>query len=515
MSKENSLNVVKIGKGATINFAGTVSNGLLVILTVWIIARLFDAESLGIYFLGMSVFQLTNFPLATGLRQGVVRYVALLLDKSKEDLNYGTISSALKIAMVSSLLIAVTLYVLAPFLAHIFSEAGLSDFLRILVLATPLFAISTVFLAATRGAQNMEYTVYVRKIVEPGLQLILLVVFFFLGWHLSGLALSVLISLAIGAFLSFYFFKRIFSFYNWRLSYPSNINQILSFSFPLAVSATLSSVILKMDIFALGYFDSATNVGVYSAIIQVAIWISAVQASLNAMVAPVISHFSGQQNFTALGKLLKMITRWTFTICFPIFLLVVFFRVEILQSFGPSFAIGTTSLIFVSLGQLILAGSGPTEFMVVMSGYPKIHLINNILLFGASIFLNATLVPKYGILGASIANLSLMTLLNLAWLLETYLLLKIHPFCTNLLKPLTAGSVALLLIWSIQYLFFFNNTLLSIGSLFFLFFAAYFILLLKLGLEIEEQQILFVIKGKIVSNFSRYRIFADFFDNCL
>jgi O-antigen/teichoic acid export membrane protein len=497
MDKGLPLNIATIGKGVSINVVGTLANGILASFISLIVARLFDAETLGIYALAVAIFEFIIFFLSTGLRQGSVRYIALHAGEGRDNLTYGAVVSALKIALISALFMGLMLFFSSPYLAAFFHKPELTIFLRVLALAIPFFSVSTVFLAATRAVLYMQYTVYVRKVLEPGVKLFLTVIFFLLGWRFLGLALSVSISCALGAVLAYRYFRIAFPWFKQNSKYPSSAKQILNFAIPLTLSSFLSFIIFRSDTFLLGYFETSTDVGVYSAIIQVTVWISAIQVSLNVMIGPIVSDLSSREERAKLKELLRVITRWAFSIAFPLFLFVIFFRNEILQFFGDEFVIGAGSLILVSLGQLILAGTGPTELMVLMSGHSKLHLGNNIVLLGIGIPINVVLISKFGVLGASIANLILWATTNLAWLLETYLLLRIHPFSKSLAKPFIAGGFSFMLAFVIRQWFVPTSQLWGNVILVLILGGGYLIFSFAFGLEKEDLLLFHSAKEKL------------------
>lgn len=490
------MNAVKIGKGVGINFIGTLLNGVFSFLTSIIVARLFDARLLGVFSLGIGILRLVFVLWASGLRQAVVRYAAHESNKAKDSpWVYGTTISALKIALVSSLMATSILFFATPLIANALDEPELVILLRVFALTLPFFAMSTVYLSATRALQYMRYTVYVRKIIEPGLQLLLIVILFLMGFHLTGLAVSALIPLILGAILARLFFRRICNVFTKDARQSASVIEILKFSIPLTLSTLLSYAVFKLDTLFLGYYETSTNVGIYSAAIQVAIWISSIQVSLNTMVAPVISELASKREFLSLQKLFQVTTRWAFTISFPLFLFVVLFRQQVLTIFGQAFEVGSTSLILVSLGQLALAMSGPSEFMLIMSGYPRIHFYNNVALLAISLLMNILLIPKFGILGASVVNATLWILVNIAWIVEVYLVLGIHPMHKGLYKPLVAGlcSFALACVareWILPVDILFGNIALALTMG-----AGYLFSYSVLGFDKAETELLLSAKG--------------------
>jgi O-antigen/teichoic acid export membrane protein len=109
--------------------------------------------------------------------------------------------------------------------------------------------------------------------------------------------------------------------------------------------------------------------------------------------------------------------------------------------FGAEFLPVANVLIVLVIGTSIFAIFGISSSALVVSGHQKLNLVNAFTATIINITLNIILIPKYGILGASLATLTSMTFIAIARIIETRILLLIHPFSIEIIKSIIAGLI--------------------------------------------------------------------------
>src|SRR5690242_8686169 len=99
----------------------------------------------------------------------------------------------------------------------------------------------------------------------------------------------------------------------------------------------------------------------------------------------------------------KVVTKWSLTLSWPIFLCCLVFHRAILGVFGQSYTAGWLVLVTLALGNLVDAGVGSVNYLLVMTGRPRILLMNTL----GTVFVNVTLalllIPRLGVTGAAVA----------------------------------------------------------------------------------------------------------------
>jgi O-antigen/teichoic acid export membrane protein len=252
----------------------------------------------------------------------------------------------------------------------------------------------------------------------------------------------------------------------------------------------------------IGYFKSPDEVGIYNAAMKTALLISTILLSFNTIFSPIISDLYNQDKMKKLGVLFKTVTKWRFSICFPLFLLIVLFSKEIMSIFGQEFIQGTSVLIILALGHLVTASVGPVGQVLSMSGRQNIMMVNNIVLSCLNIILNYMLIPAYGITGAAVASGISIAVFEIIMLLEVYIIMKMLPHSIKIIKPFVAGLASSVLI------LFLDNALISLHTnqkliIYIPLFSSVFALVLyTLGIDDEDRFIIDHIKNKCLALFT-------------
>ncbi|MCZ2846128.1 MAG: flippase [Candidatus Bathyarchaeota archaeon] len=481
--------ITTVAKGAGIIFIGTIiGNGLRYLFEVSV-ARSIGPALFGLFFLGLAVLKISEIISTVGIPSGVLRYVAIFNGEGDKERIKGIIILAIGVALIAGIIAAILLIVTSKIVAvGVLKKSGLMNVLRLLALGIPFSALTTVLISSTQGFQIMKYKVYVRDLFEPTTRLLIVMVVFIFGWKLYGVIFAYLISIALGSALTSYCLNRVFPtiarkyikpIFEWR--------KLFTFSWPLFFANSLFVILLWTDTLMIGFFKTSHDVGIYAAAQRTALLGTVVLASFATIFRPMISDLHNRKEHKKLESLFKIVTKWTFTFSFPIFVLIVFFVKPILSIFGQNFTMGANCLVILSIAQLVRSGTGPSGQMISMIGRSKTVLANAATVFLVNVVLNLILIPKYGILGAATATAFSIILVNVMKLLEICFILGIHPYRIDFLKPLIAGAGGLFGLYITTNYFipiyysplFFSAT----GSLFFIGIYVLFLFLLKIGKE--------------------------------
>ncbi|HDZ86978.1 MAG TPA: flippase [Actinobacteria bacterium] len=430
-----------IAKGAGIIFFGTIIGKALILVFTLLIAKLLNTEQVGLYFLGLSVVTIASIPALLGLDSGIVRFVALYKGTNDDGKIKGTVISAVLMVIPLSFLIAFVLFFSSDKIATVFfHKPELSNVLRPLSIAVPFIALAAVFISTTQALKFMQYKVFAKDLADNILKTLVALVLLVLGFGLNGVVFATVIAAVMVAIISFYYSNKLISLFDSNKP-VFEFRSLLSFSVPQSFSSLIVISMLYVDILILGYFMPASVVGIYSIAAKVSLIGILVISSFNAIFAPMIADLYNRSKLDVLSDLFKTVTKWIFSISFPVFLILVFLAKPILSIFGNEYIAGATALIILSVGQLINAASGPVGLMIVMSGRPGIELLSNVVVFILNITLNLLLIPKYGIEGAAIATAVSISTMNIIRLLAVRFIMDIHPYKLSFYKPLLAAII--------------------------------------------------------------------------
>lgn len=490
----------KITKGAGIILGGVIGGkGLLLFYTIFL-AKVLSPRELGLYFLGITIVGFLAVLSNIGLRIGVTRFVAIYNGKNDPQRMKGTILISVGITLLPSLTMAGIVFLLGDFVStFIFHKPELGKVIKLLSLSIPFDSLMWIFLAATRGLKFMHYTAYIENLAWIGLRFLFALLFLFgFGMRLEGVLLAYLVSSFFSACLAFYYVNKLIPLVDKKLTPIFEVKNLLKFSIPMVFSIFLGNLTRQIDILMLGLFISAAMVGIYSIAVRIIAFAEVVFRIFLPIFNPFVAELHDKKEFSKLSNLLKAITRWNVTISFPIFLCLLFSPGFFLHFFGTEFIQASICLSILTIAHLFSSVSGLPSSIIFMSGRSDITFKNNSAMLLLNVILNYLLIPKYGILGAAIATGISLVLIAFIRIVEVYYLMKIHPFRTDLWKPIIGGLISLVIILFLYKGFLIpGNTFMII--LFLIFSLIYCSLIYFFKLSEEDLYIKAIIKKKLGS----------------
>jgi O-antigen/teichoic acid export membrane protein len=359
---------------------------------------------------------------------------------------------------------------------------------RVLSLAIPFYALIAVTTSVAQSFRRIDYQQAIKNILNPLLNILFVSSAFIFGYRLSGALLAFVLAGLCTAALGMYVVWRVFPAIISDIKPIYEYKSLLAYSVPVFLAGLATLMLTKVDRIMLGYFCRVEDVGIYSAAAMVAFKLPIFINSFGVIFNPIISYLHRQNLIEQISRIYQVVTKWTFTLTLPFFLLIVLFAPQIMSFFGQDFTLGTGSLLALSLSQLLNVSVGPVNFLLIMTGRQNLAFFNTIVLSLLNIIFNFVLIPRYGILGAAIATGSSICLYNLLSLLEVYVIYKMYPYNLSYWKPMTAGIFAYISVVILQALLKSEGTLWLIYVLVFLIIYPFFIWVLKVD---EYDMILF------------------------
>jgi len=482
MQNEEHLNesLRTIAKGTGVGFAGAMFGTVVGYLSRMVIARLLGPDDYGLISLGFAGLMIATTLSLMGFNSGMGRYIAYYRGKEDEARIKGTIISALKVTVPMSFFFMILFFFGADWISiHVFHENDLTPVLMIFAIGIPFWTLTTIFVSISIAFQQIQYHVYTMYIFKDTFKLIAIVILILLGYGVIGAAVGWILA-AIGmAVLSFYFVeKNVFPILRSTVKSISTAKELFYFSYPLIFVGVSDLVTGWTDTFMLGYFCTATEVGIYNAALPTSKLLAVVLSPIGMIFGPVIVGLYAKNRLDELRKTYSSVAKWIFTIVFPGFLLMVLFSERIINIlFGVEYVSGSTALGILAFGVLITAMVGPAAS--VIGAYGKTKIIMWCSFFGASVnvVLNLVLIPVYGMNGAAVATGFSLALITVLHLIFAYRIGGVQPFRWSYVKPLFAAVIAVAVVYGItQYVI--GVSLISLVVMLFVFGLLYFVLLL-------------------------------------
>ena len=436
-------------KAAGISMIGLVLSKLIAYLTTILIAKT-GSNVLGILNLGFSIISFIAMISLLGLSNGILRYVSYYIGKKDKQRIKGTILSALKISSTIGISMLILTIIFSGYISiNIFNKPELISVIRVFAFIIPLIIFIEIFASIFLSFKKIQYNTIIKDFGDKLFKLLLVFLFISLGFGLTGLACSYLFSSIITFSLLLYFLrKKEFGLFNNKIKPKSNTRELLIYSLPLILTSLLTLLQKWADTFVIGYYRSASEIGVYSIAFSTASLLAIIPTALMSLFIPVITSLYGQNNIRDIRKMSNNIVKWIFMINLPFAIILSIFSRELIKIvFGLEYANGYISLIILSLAYLILSMTHVYGSNLLMIKRTKLLSLFVLISTLTNILLNIILIPKYGINGAAIATLSSNIIFLILMIFSGKLVLNLQPIKKSFIKILFSGFLSTILIF--------------------------------------------------------------------
>jgi O-antigen/teichoic acid export membrane protein len=399
-------------EGASVAFVMRLGGAGLAFGFNVLLARMLGAEGAGLYYLALAVTTIATVFGRVGLDNALLRFVAANASVGEWTSVKGVYKKGMKMALGFSALVATVTFAAAPWLAAtVFSKPELTVPIRWMSMAVVPMAMVFLHAELLKGLKRIRDSLLVNCVGLHALSLI--------GLYLMGRAFGV--TGAVWAYICATVFMALAGYYLWRSSTPQlrdiegrfDTRKLLRSAMPLFWVAAMNLVMMWTSTFMLGMWSTSEAVGIFNVAFRTAMLTSFVLVAVNSISAPKFAALYRQGDIEALGSIARNSAKLMTLMASPVLLLFVLAPGWIMGIFGPQFVDGGTVLAIITLGQFVNVATGSVGYLLMMSGHE--HLMRNIVAVVAftCIFLNALLIPHFGVTGGAVATATCLSLQNL------------------------------------------------------------------------------------------------------
>ncbi|WP_457651199.1 flippase [Rhodocaloribacter sp.] len=487
-----------LAKGAGITLFGRLAGRGTLLLSQALLARFLGPESFGLYAIGWTLLNMVGLVAVLGLDSGVIYYGARYWRTDTARFK-GTLLQSLGLALASGLCIGGVLILLAPWLAEdVFQKPALTGVFRWFAPAFMFLPGMRVAAAATRISKRMLPGVVSEDVTPFVTNLLLIVVFYWMGWQLMGAVTAAVISFGMGLLVGVFYVHKLYpQVFSQRTKAHFRVKVLLAFSLPTLLANAFTFISVRIDRLLVGGLRSAAETGLYQTATQSAILFGIVVGSFSTIFMPMIADLYGKREIDRLGELFKISTKWGLYVSLPLFLIMVVAPEDVLNVlFGRAYEAAAPTLRILALGQLVNAATGAVGPLMIMTGHPRQWFYISSVMLVVNVVLNLLLVPTFGIAGAAIANVCALGGLFISGLLWIRVSLNIWPYDRRYGKGLVGAILtlgALLLVRSLHMEWAFLNLAVMTVMAVLVFGGA----LLMFGLADEDKEVISLVAGKL------------------
>lgn len=315
-----------------------------------------------------------------------------------------------------------TIETILPFVALLVFFDGLRDFA----------------LSFFRALEKMEWEAVITVLTNVIITISGFTVFYFFSTA-KAFMISYSVSVMIGALLAVLILRKEFAKI-LRYARRNLVKPILASALPIAFSSALGTFMLNTDLLLLGWWQSAEQIGYYAAGQKVAQLLFTLPAIIASALFPTLARLIGEGNKDKIRSLMEQSLTITFSMAIPLTIGGILLGREITNLiFGSAYLSGAFNFQVLMVTVLL-------NFPGVLIGnaaiaYDRQNQITKYLLFAAlsNAALDLILIPRYGIVGSSIATIIALTIdVGLCW----NLLKRVNQFYVlPRLKKIIAASL--------------------------------------------------------------------------
>lgn len=455
LSKGLSRDVRTVAKGGAVQFAGQLSERGFSFLMQIVAIRVLGTSPYGLYRQVLQILQIGAQLGLMGFNYASMRFIALARAREDHGAVRGTARVGTIAVLITSLAVAAAVVVGADPIARLFADSAedLDDFVmlfRIGVAYIPLFGLLQVWRYCTQAYKTMVPSVIAGNIIQPISRFVLGIAVLIAGAEVAGLVFTFTISAGIAAVAAAFYLRRMMTAEERNAAPVVRPGPMIRFALPQGGSSLLGIQALGLGVLIIGAFESNAQAGLFAIALALQGPGNIFLGGILNIWAPVVSDLHHRGEIERLESMYQTITRWVATFSFPVWAALILEPDMFLGLFAGDRARGAATVVMLlAAGNFFYTGTGPTGYVLSMTGRPGINFVNSII--GIAMYVGGGLwaVPRYGAEGMAAVDAVVTAVINMARVVEAKILVGVQPFGRSMLKPIgaTAVGAAALLLW--------------------------------------------------------------------
>ena len=368
-----------------------------------------------------------------------VRLVAIGRGASAADHLRSLVDRCALVAFAASVLLAALLAASAPLFGDYDQAIALA------ALGIPFIAFASVYLGATRGLTQMRQTLYVFWIGQPVVWIVLAGAAIAAGGETNAVILAYGASWLVASGAAWALWRREARAFSGRAATNQEVREALRYGLPRAPAALLAQAIFWADLWVLAAFEQGNDLDAYSAAARISQVLLLFLTSLNLIFAPFAADLHARGERERLGELFKRSTRWALAATLPLLIVLFVAADDLLEAFSSRYEVGEGALRILLAGQAVNVATGGVAFILIMTGFTGVDLVDNALGLGLLVGLAVALTAAFGMEGAAAAAAVSIAALNVVRLVQVRRRVGIQPYeraYFGLALPAAAAAVA-------------------------------------------------------------------------
>lgn len=512
LSVEAAGDVATVARGAGVQITGQIAQSGFAFVFTAVAIHLLGTSLFGAYRKVVQVLAIAGQLGLAGFNYAAMRFIT----RARASGDHGGVKGATRVALwgtgIASACVVVALIVFGGPLASLFSgrasaiaESQLAFLFRLGAAYVPLFAFLQTLRYCTQAYKTMVPSVIAGNIIQPATRFVLgvgilvaLVSFCACPREdaVTGAVTTLIASMGAGTVAAAFYLRRMLTPEESRARPKTETSRMVRFALPQAGASLLGVQSLGLGILVLGIWSRDYEVGLFGVALALQGPGGLFLSGIVNIWAPVVSDLYERGETQRLASLFQTITRWVATFSFPVFAALIIQPDLFVRIFAGSSRLAAAPVVAIlAAGNLFYTGTGPTGYVISMTGRPLVNFVNSVLAIALYVGLGARVVPEHGAIGMAVVDAAVTALINTARVVEAWILVGMQPFGRSFLKPLAAtlAGAGALLVWTQVTS---DETLVEIVGLA-IAGLVYLVVLRVLGIDAEERYVWERIKKRV------------------
>lgn len=507
LTGERADDVRIVAKGGATQILGQITQKGLTFVLVAVLVRFLGTGDYGIY---RQVFQVLT--VATTLAAGAfpvaaVRFIVRARTADDPAAARGAVRLAFTAATISGMVVFAVGLLAADWLAAAFADSEadveyLAFLFRVGAAYVPLYACMQVMRLSTQAYKTMTPSVMIGNVIQPIARFGLSFIALLAGFAVTGAIVALVLSAGLGLLAGLWYYGRLLTEEERAAAPRWEVGPMLRFAFPQAGAILFSTQSLGLGVLLVGLYGLDREVGVYGIAQSLQLAGGLFLSSIVGIWGPMVVEIYERGDLKRLQSLYQTINRWVATFSMPVFAALILQPELFVTIIAGQQGAGAVVLVpILAAGNIFFVGTGPSGYLLSMTGRPGINLANSVVSVCLYVGLGILIVPKYGAIGMAVVDAIVTVVINLAKAVEGKILVGVHPFGRTFLKPVTAtlGASGVLLIWRIVLG---HSTITALAGLI-VAAVVYMGILRILGLDPEEELVIGTVKKRFAGMLKR------------
>jgi O-antigen/teichoic acid export membrane protein len=427
--------------GTAVNVVGLVAGVLAAVGVQILLGHALEPGAFGLVTVAVQVAFVASAGSRFGMDMAAVRLVAIGRGANSVDNLRSLVERCALIALGASVLVGALLAASAPL------YDGYTRVIALASVSVPFIAVTNVYLGATRGLGQMRQTLYVFWIGQPVVWIAVAAAAVAAGGATDAAVLSYDCSWVAAALAARALWRRESAPYGGRAASREEVHGALRYGLPRAPAALLAQAVFWADLWVLAAFEQGNELDAYSAAARISQVLLLFLTSLSLVFSPFAADLHARGERQRLDELFKRSTRWALTATLPLLIVLFVAADDVLHAFSARFEIGENALRILLLGQTVNVATGSVGFILIMTGFTGVDLVDNALGIALLVGLAAALTAAFGIEGTATAAAVSVSGLNVLRLFQVRRRVGIQPYertYAGLIVPAAGAALAAL-----------------------------------------------------------------------